>query len=110
MEKYLARQPIFDAAGNVFGYELLFRSSLENFFGSAQSDLASASTADNLFLFGLDRLTQGRRAFVNCTRDGLVRGYATLLPKESVVLELLETIQVDEPVVAACRQLKQLCA
>ena len=107
MEKYLARQPIFDAAGNVFGYELLFRSSLENFFRGAQSDLASASIADNLFLFGLDRLTQGRRAFVNCTRDGLVRGYTTLLPKESVVIEVLETIHVDEPVVAACLDLKQ---
>jgi c-di-GMP-related signal transduction protein len=107
MEKYLARQPIFDAAGNVFGYELLFRSSLENFFGSAQSDLASASTADNLFLFGLERLTQGRRAFVNFTRDSLVREYPTLLPKDHVVIELLETIHVDEPVIDACRHLKQ---
>jgi len=107
MEKYLARQPIFDALGNVFGYEILFRSSLDNFFGGAQSDLASASTADNLFLFGLDRLTEGRLAFVNCTRDSLVREYPTLLPKERVVIELLETIHVDEPVVAACRDLKQ---
>ncbi len=107
MEKYLARQPIFDAARNVFGYEMLFRSSLDNFFGGAQSDLASASTADNLFLFGLDRLTEGRLAFVNCTRDSVVREYATLLPKERVVIELLETIHVDETVVAACRDLKQ---
>ena len=93
MQKFLARQPIFDGRRAVFGYELLFRSSLENFFSHAQPDVAAASTADNLFLFGVDHLTQGRRAFLNCTRDFLVRDYAALLPKDRVVIEVLETVQ-----------------
>jgi EAL and modified HD-GYP domain-containing signal transduction protein len=108
LEKFLARQPIFDAQRAVFGYELLFRSGLDNFCAGTQLDVASSSTADNLFLFGIDRLTQGRRAFLNCTREFLVRDYPTLLPKDHVVLELLESIQVDEEVIAACRRFKQM--
>ncbi len=108
MEKFLARQPIFDSQRAVFGYELLFRSSLENFCSISQPDVASSSTADNLFLFGIKRLTQGRRAFLNCSRDFLVRDYPALLPKDHVVLELLETIDVDQETIAACRRLKQM--
>jgi EAL and modified HD-GYP domain-containing signal transduction protein len=108
LEKFLARQPIFDSQRAVFGYELLFRSSLENFCSISQPDVASSSTADNLFLFGIKRLTQGRRAFLNCSRDFLVRDYPALLPKDHVVLELLETIDVDQETIAACRRLKQM--
>ena len=42
------------------------------------------------FLFGVEHLTQGRRAFLNCTREFLVRDYPALLPKDRVVIEVLE--------------------
>jgi len=106
VEKFLARQPIFDTDQIVYGYEMLFRSGPENFFDLSNADAAAASTADNLFLFGLDRLTQGRRAFLNCTRDILVRDLPTLLPKDRVVIEILETVQIDDELVEACRRLK----
>lgn len=107
MQKFLARQPIFNGHRIVIGYELLFRSSLENFFPNAQPDVAAASTADNLFLFGVEQLTRGRRAFLNCTRDFIVRGYPALLPKDRVVLEVLEDVEIDDELVGACRQLKK---
>lgn len=106
MDKYIARQPIFDSERVVYGYELLFRSSAENFFPGVQSDVAAASTADNLLLFGMERLLDGRRAFLNCTREFLVRDYALLLPKDRVVLEVLESIQLDDEVVRACQRFK----
>ena len=106
MEKFLARQPIFNSQRVVYGYELLFRSGLENFFTHTNVDVAAASTADNFFLFGAEHPTQGRLAFMNSTRDFLVHDYATLLPKDRVVIEILETIQPDDEVVAACRRLK----
>ncbi len=107
MQKFIARQPIFNAERIIYGYELLFRSSLTNFFDGSNPEAASASAADNMFLFGVERLTQGHRAFLNCTRDFLVRDYATLLPKERVVIEVLETIKIDDEVIDACRRLKQ---
>ncbi len=59
-----------------------------------------------MFLFGLERLAQGRRAFLNCTRDFLIRNYATLLPKDTVVVEVLENVNLDDELVAACQRLK----
>ena len=103
--RYLARQPIFDRQEKVFGYELLFRDGLENAF-SGDLDEASRVTLDRSLLIGLDVLCDGRRAFVNCTRDTLLKGLVTLLPATSTVVEVLETVPADPEVVAACRSLK----
>ena len=108
MKRFLARQPIFNCERAVYGYELLYRSGAENRYDAPSVEMASASTVDSLLLFGIDRLTPGCRSFVNCTRDFLVRDFATMLPKDRVVLEMLETIQVDDEVLAACRRLKQI--
>jgi len=56
---------------------------------------------------GLSQLTDGKPAFINFTRDLLVNGYATLLPQDLVVIELLEAIRPDPEVMTACRQLKK---
>ena len=106
MEKFLARQPIFNSEQVVYGYELLFRSGPENFFDGSHPEAAAASAVDNLFLFGIDRLTQGRRAFINCTREFLLRDFPATLPKERVVLEILESIHPDDEIIAACRRLR----
>ena len=76
----------------VFGYELLFRDGVENYFRSSDPDAASRSTLDSSILMGLDVLCGKRRAFVNCTRDVLIRDYITLLPSSQVVVEILETV------------------
>jgi c-di-GMP-related signal transduction protein len=108
LKRFLARQPIFNSERVVYGYELLYRSGAGNYYDAPSVDMASASTADNLLLFGIDRLTPSCRSFINCTRDFLVRDFATMLPKDRVVLEMLETIEIDDEVLAACRRLKQL--
>jgi EAL and modified HD-GYP domain-containing signal transduction protein len=107
VQRFLARQPIFNAARAVYGYELLFRSGPENRYDAVHADVASASTVDNILLFGMERLTPGCRAFLNCTRDFLIRDFATMLPKDRVVLEILETVPMDDEVHDACRRLKE---
>jgi c-di-GMP-related signal transduction protein len=104
---FVARQPILTTDEKVFGYELLFRDGIENFFRSPDSDAASRSTLNTSMLLGLDVLCDGRRAFVNCTRDILLKDYVTLLPAGQTVVEILETVPADELVVAACRRLKE---
>jgi EAL and modified HD-GYP domain-containing signal transduction protein len=103
--RYVARQPIFDREEKVFGYELLFRDGVENAF-KGDTDEASRATLDSSLLMGLDVLCDGRRAFVNCTRDTLIKGLVRLLPPASTVVEILETVRADPDVVAACRSLK----
>jgi c-di-GMP-related signal transduction protein len=105
--RYVARQPIFDRDEKVFGYELLFRDNMENVFHEVDPDMASRSTVDSSLLVGLDVLCDGRRAFLNCTRDTLIGGLVTLLPSHSTVIEVLETVPVDAEVIKACERLKE---
>lgn len=108
MDIFVARQPILDRKQNVFGYELLFRSGPENFFSHSDVDEASSRViSDSLHVFGLDKLTAGKRAFINISRRVLVDGLVTVLPKQSAVVEILETVDADEEVIAACRSLKR---
>ena len=68
MQEFLARRSIFDSERAVYGSELLYRSSLKNYFDGTNRDRASLSAADNMLLFGMERSMQGHRAFINCTR------------------------------------------
>ena len=104
--RFVARQPIFDRSEKVFGYELLFRNGLEEAF-QADPDNAARSTLDSSLLFGLDALCDGRRAFINCTREVLLKDLITLLPSNSTVVEVLENVPADDLVMAACQRLKE---
>jgi len=107
-EVYVARQPIFDRKLDLYAYELLFRSGFSDFFDCADGDLASAKTIMNSFLlFGLDSITGGRMAFINFTRKLLLGETATMFPREQLAVEILETIEPDDEVIAACRRLKK---
>ncbi len=108
MKKFVARQPIFDPHQKVYAYELLFRSGMDNFFDASDPDQASTSViVDSLLLMGMAKLTGGDRAFINCTRNVLIKGYAALLPKDKVVVEILESVEPDDEVVGACLRLKR---
>ena len=104
--RFVARQPIFDRKLHVVGYELLFRDGVENCFSGTDVDAACRSTLDSSWLMGFDILCSGALAFVNCTRQALLRGYATLLPSNSTVVEVLETVPPEAEILSACRALK----
>jgi len=104
--RFLALQPIFNRRRKIFGYEALSRSGWDNRF-TGDSDAATQMMVDDWMLHGLDDLTEGSPTFLNCTREALVGGLLTLLPP-SIVLELLETVEPDEEVLAACRRMKAL--
>src|ERR1035438_2912852 len=105
--QFLARQPILDRKREVFAYELLFRDGIQNSCEGVNPEIASTSVLDTSFLIGLEKITEGHRMFVNCPRDFLLRGYVSLFPRDTVVVEILETVKPDQEVVDACRLLKQ---
>jgi len=94
---FLARQPIFDRGGRVRGYEMLFRDGIES---------TLLGKTDRLAGFDWPVLTRGRDAWINCTRDVLLAGWYEALPAEHTVVELLEDVEPDTAVLAACRRLK----
>jgi len=105
--RHVGRQPIFDRDQVVYAYELLFRSSGEAQSCVTNNDAATLRTIDFNLLMGSDTLTDGRRAFLNCTREILVDELVTTLPQDFVVLEVLENIAPDSEVVDACRRLRK---
>lgn len=109
IDVFVARQPIFDRHDGLSGYELLYRNTaLSTVADGAAADAMCTDTVIHSFLdIGLDDLTDGHRAFVNCTREFLLDGQVELLPPGKVVIEVLETVGNDEAVVAACRRLAQ---
>jgi len=106
--RYIARQPIFDAAQNLYAYELLFRSGNMQYCVAPDPDAATISTIDFSLLLGQDSLTDGLPAFVNCTRELLIDGTVTTLPRDLCVLEILETVEPDAEVLSALTKLKRL--
>jgi len=104
-QRFVARQAILDRSQKVYGYEILFRNGVEDYF-NADPELACRSTLDSSLLFGINALCDDRRAFVNCTREVLFKDLLTLLPPSQTVAEILETVEPEDRVVAACKRLK----
>jgi c-di-GMP-related signal transduction protein len=102
----VARQPILNRDEQVFGYELLFRDGIENIFRASDADAAARSTLDSTLMMGFDVLCDGQRAFINCTRELLLKDGITLLPSEQTVVEILEDVEADDLVMAACERMK----
>jgi EAL and modified HD-GYP domain-containing signal transduction protein len=103
--RYVARQPIMDRRAHVHGYELLFRAGPEAAF-CGDGDIATRTMLDNTVMFGLEKMTGGLPAFVNCTLESLTGELVNVLPPSMTVLEILETIEPTAALVAACRKLK----
>jgi EAL and modified HD-GYP domain-containing signal transduction protein len=103
--RYVARQPILDLRGRVYGYELLFRNGLEAAF-RGDGDSATRTMIDNTVIFGLDKLTGGLPAFVNCTLETLTGEQVYLLHPSMTVLEILEDVEPTRELIGACRKLK----
>jgi len=103
--RYVARQPILNFHGRVHGYELLFRNGAEAAF-RGDGDLATRTMLDNAVIFGLETLTVGLPAFINCTEEALKANLVQVLPAGMAVLEILETVEPRPEIVRACRKLK----
>jgi len=108
MEIFLARQPIFDRQQHVYGYELLYRSGLSNFYDNSNDDNATASVLTNSFLsIGMGKVTSGKIGFINFT-DALLRsGAAELFPQESLGIEVSNSPEPNPEIFEICSQLQR---
>lgn len=108
MDVYIARQPIFDRKLAVFGYELLYRRSMNNFYEGWDDTQATAELINNAFLtMHFSELTEGTRAFINFSDDMLIDEIPRLLPSETVFVEILETVEVTAELLEAIKRLRK---
>jgi EAL and modified HD-GYP domain-containing signal transduction protein len=102
---YLGRQPILDRNQALFGYELLFRTAPS---GAAriETDIhATASVIAHVAQLGLDRVAGQAQAFLNVDAEVLSSDIFSFLPREQVVLEVVETLSATPAVMERMREL-----
>jgi c-di-GMP-related signal transduction protein len=107
MDLFIGRQPILDTGKHIIGYELLFRNSSDNYYSAKDGREATLTVIGaTLFHMGIKNMVGNKKAFINFTRDLLIEHFSDILPKEKVVIEILESIILDQEAVAVCADLK----
>lgn len=103
---YLAKQKIFNRSGKVFAFELLFRDHAHgikefptNIRATSQVLLNSLTNINIDELLGKDGI-----AFINMDEHIFTSGIIDILDKDRFVLEILETTDLSEPVIAKIKQ------
>lgn len=104
---FVARQPIFDAKMQVWGYELLFRNG-GNMREAAfvDGDQATTQVIADGFSLAVQGMRTGTKALINFPRNVLLGDAPYVLPPERCVVEILETVQPEPDVLKACHDLK----
>ena len=102
----LARQPIFETSDRVHGYELLFRRADGSGWPIDDEAKATAHVVVAAFAdLSLSSVTAGAKAWINVPRQFLLDTDISVLPKERVVLELLERDDFDAASLARATEL-----
>ncbi|WP_307798108.1 EAL and HDOD domain-containing protein [Actinoplanes flavus] len=105
---HVGRQPIFDAAGAVVAYELLFRGRLDAVESGRQDTYATSAVMVNAFTeFGIAEVVGNRPCFINLTREFVTGRLPLPFDPDQVVLEVLETVDVDDEVIAGLTALAE---
>ncbi|WP_327001936.1 HDOD domain-containing protein [Dactylosporangium sp. NBC_01737] len=105
---HVGRQPIYDRDGAVVAHELLFRAGATASTASRRDAHATARVLVAAFTeFGLDEVAGGRVCFINLTRDFLIGQLPLPFDCSQAVLEVLETTDVDEEVLAGVTALHE---
>ena len=104
----VARQPIFDLTGRVWGYELLFRDpSLKPGLGGIGSQAATSTVMIDGFELMRPTLVNQQRFFINFTAEFLEAELPAVLPPEICVIEILESVEPSVSVITGIRNLKK---
>ena len=107
MDIYVARQPIFDINEKTVAYELLYRNSSVNNYQHTDGDQATTDVIVNSFLnIGIKELSNGKPCFINFTDKLLKLGVPSYFNPLSIVVEILETVELNEDILGICKELK----
>jgi c-di-GMP-related signal transduction protein len=105
---FIARQPIFTKELTVYGYELLFRSGFKSTEFDGVSDMqATATVVSGLFESGIDQIVDDKKAFINFDADFLHSELTEIIEPDRLIIEVLETVVVDQDLINRIVQLKK---
>ena len=106
MYSYVARQPILDRELNTQAYELLFRDSLDNVFPSVSRTAGHFQAGCRAVLTAEHRSShRGSPLLHQFPHSLLLDGLAECLPRDKVVIEILEDAEPDDALLEKVIQL-----
>jgi c-di-GMP-related signal transduction protein len=106
MDIYVARQPIFDIKKCIFGYELLFRSDMTNYFPEIETNSATSKLLSNSFFnIGIEKIAGSNLAFINFPQELLLKQVPLMFSQDKLVVEILEDVEPIEDVIEACQEI-----
>ena len=104
----IGRQQILDRNLKIYAYELLFRG---QGFDLTDRDEATQATnqiiTDSILEIGINNLVEEHRAFINFTTQNILEKTPLSLPKERIVIEVLENVKIDLRVINNLREMSQ---
>ena len=106
-QSIVARQPVFDRAGGIWGYELLYRRPSN----TESADISSGTVATaNVIINGFETvrpsLKDHQKVLINFTSDLIETQVITLLPPENCIVEILEDVDPTPAVLDAVTAIK----
>jgi c-di-GMP-related signal transduction protein len=101
-----ARQAIYNSKHDIKGYELLYRSSTVNRFPMVDGDQATMDLLAHIALI-LKLVTHGKLAFINYTRNLILKEIPLVTPNTATVVEILEDVPAESDVVKQCQKLSE---
>ncbi|HZQ61356.1 MAG TPA: EAL domain-containing protein [Casimicrobiaceae bacterium] len=104
---YVARQPIVNAANELTGFELLFRSTEDNAANIADSIDATSTVIANVFTeIGISEVLGEHDGYLNVDTEFLFSELIEALPPKRIVLELMETKSLEGATLQRLRDLR----
>jgi EAL and modified HD-GYP domain-containing signal transduction protein len=105
---FVGRQPILGPNLKTIGYEVLYRNCEVDSATFPDEGVATAHVLLNTYLeIGLEHVVGAHLAFLNIPRQFLLEGHCEALPKDRVVLEILENIEPSRRMIEAIAALSQ---
>ncbi len=105
---FVARQPIFTIAEEIWGYELLFRhSELVAHAQVTDEVIATAKVIADGFSIATTGVGQDKKILINFPPQLLLQQTALSLPKDICIIEILETVKAETEIITACKKIKQ---
>jgi EAL and modified HD-GYP domain-containing signal transduction protein len=102
----IGRQQIFDQHLNIYAYELLFRG---DDFDLNLKDGATKATnqviTDTILEIGLNTIVGQHKAFINFTTQNILDKTPLALPKDRIVVEVLESVEINDNIVSNLKEL-----
>jgi c-di-GMP-related signal transduction protein len=101
-----ARQAIYNNDHDIKGYELFYRSSKFNRFPRVNGDHATMELLTNIAQANRS-VTRGKPAFINYTRNLILKQIPLATPSRTTVVEILENVPAESEVIKQCQKLSE---